>query len=374
MPPETLRDAPAHRCLRACIGKVATGPEYSKDLSFEEAYQAMRCILAGEADPVQSGVFLIALRMKRETDAENAGILRAIMDVTCTATADVDEVVDVADPYDGYARSLPVSPFLPAVLAACGVPAVSHGLETVAPKLGATHRKVLRAAGVDVDLSVPQAAARLSDPTIGWAYVDQKAFCPALHALIRLRELIVKRPAISTVENLTGPIRGRRATRLLTGYVHKAYPPIYDKLAHVAGFASAALVRGVEGGVLPSLRQPGKVYEYHDARELRLRELNPADINVEQAVRAVPVPDRLAAASSADDSEATVDADALAHSAAEIGLHALNGAHGPARDGLVYDGAIVLTHLQRCETLQQAAAQVRRALDSGAARARFMGR
>jgi len=36
--------------MRQCIQKVATGPEYSKDLSFDEAYESMRAILAGDAD------------------------------------------------------------------------------------------------------------------------------------------------------------------------------------------------------------------------------------------------------------------------------------------------------------------------------------
>eukprot|EP00494_Astrolonche_serrata_P017896 UN18086 len=55
--------------MRTCIQKVATGPEYSKDLSFEEARDAMATILDGSADPVQAAVYLIALRMKRETQA-----------------------------------------------------------------------------------------------------------------------------------------------------------------------------------------------------------------------------------------------------------------------------------------------------------------
>lgn len=364
----------ANRILRACIGKVATGPEYSKDLSFDEAYAAMRSILKGEADAVQSGVFLIALRMKRETDAENLGSLRAIMDVSRTIVAEADEVVDIADPYDGYARSVPVSPFLPAVLTACGVATVSHGLETVAPKNGATHRKVLRAAGIDVDLDAQQAAARVSDPDVGWAYVDQQSFCPALHALVALRELIVKRPVISTVENLTGPIRGRKVTRLVTGYVHRAYPPVYASLARAAGFASAALVRGVEGGVLPSLRQAGKVYEYHDGGELQLREINPADLDIKQSARALPLPEHLAAQSSDGDADRVIDPDALAHAAAEAGLEALNGALGLARDSLVFGGAIVLTHLRRFDSMRLAAETARRALDTGAALAHFRGR
>ncbi|MDH3380671.1 MAG: anthranilate phosphoribosyltransferase, partial [Gammaproteobacteria bacterium] len=133
--------------LHSILQRIATGPELSKDISFEEARSAMRCILDADVDPVQAGVFLIALRMKRETEDENRGVLQALIDVSERAIADVEEVVDVADPYDGYARGLPASPFLPSVLAACGVPAISQGAESVGPKYGATHRKVLRAAG-----------------------------------------------------------------------------------------------------------------------------------------------------------------------------------------------------------------------------------
>ncbi|MBA2491535.1 MAG: anthranilate phosphoribosyltransferase [Gammaproteobacteria bacterium] len=359
------------RDLHACIGKIATGPEFSKNLSFSEAYGAMRHILAGTVDPVQSGVFLIALRMKRETDAENAGALRAIADVTTTATADVDDVLDIADPYDGFARCLPVSPFLPAVLAACGVPTISHGLESVAPKFGVTPRQVLRAAGIDVDLDVRQAAARLSNALTGWGYVDQQAFCPALHALTGLRALIVKRPVISTVENLTGPVRGRQRTHLLTGYVHKAYPPVYARLARASGFASAAVIRGIEGGVLASLRQPAKVHVYHEGGELESREVNPADLNIDYPFRALPLPSALVGQKIEDNPESALGTDSAASAAAQAGLAALAGEPGAARDSLVYGGAIALTHLRRFDTLRAAAEVVRSALDTGAARAKF---
>ena len=164
--------------MRSIIKRIATGPELSKDISREEARAGMRFVLNGQVDPVQAGVFLIALRMKRETDDENLGILDALREATHTVTAPVDEVVDIADPYDGFNRTLPASPFLPVVLASCNIPAVSHGVERMGPKYGVTHRQVLQAAGVPVDLGPEQAAARLGDPDIGWAYVDQKAFCP----------------------------------------------------------------------------------------------------------------------------------------------------------------------------------------------------
>ena len=169
------------RSMRSIIQRIATGPELSKDISVEEARLGMQAILNAEVEPVQAGIFLIALRMKRETDDEARGVLDAVRDATHHVVADVDEVVDIADPYDGYNRCLPSSPFLPVVLAECGVPAVSHGLNAVGPKFGVTHRHVMQAAGIAVDLSPAEAAARLSDPNIGWTYVDQRAFVPKLH-------------------------------------------------------------------------------------------------------------------------------------------------------------------------------------------------
>lgn len=123
------------RHIRQCIQKVATGPEYSKDLSFEDAYKAMRYVLSDAADPVQVAVYLVGLRMKRETEDENRATLQAIIDHSTIVTANVPEVLDLSDPYDGYARGVPVSTFVPAILASMGIPCVLHGLAQVGSNL-----------------------------------------------------------------------------------------------------------------------------------------------------------------------------------------------------------------------------------------------
>jgi len=367
---QTLSEA--QLALRSCIQKVATGPEYSKDLSFEEAHTAMAQILSETADPVQIGIFFIALRMKRETEAENKGVLQAILDSARIVTAPVDEVLDIADPYDGHSRGLPMASFIAPVMASLGIPAVCHGIESVGPKFGVTHRKVLRAAGKNVDLDVNSAAARLDKGGIGWSYVDQAAFAPALHNLIPLRTRIVKRQVLTTVEVLVGPIRGRQKSHILTGYVHKAYPPIYAELARFAGFDSAMIVRGVEGGVIPSLQQPAKLFYFHDRGAEQSIELDPKALGIEQTSRAVPLPKDLPGATTEGDDIATVfDADAAAARAAEYGLAALRGKPGPARDSLVYSAAISLHHLGRADSLAAAADKVREVLDSGKALAHF---
>ena len=366
-PTETLPPDPAI-LMRSIIQRIATGPELSKDISQEEARAGMRFILEGKIDPVQAGIFLIALRMKRETDDEVRGVLEAIREVTRTVTAPVEEVIDLADPYDGFNRMLPASPFLPAVLAACGVPAVTHGVEHLGPKYGVTHRQVLRAAGQPVDLAMGEAAARLGDPALGWAYVDQKAYCPKLYDLIGLRTQIVKRPVITTVEVCIGPIRGRRKTHLVTGYVHKAYPRIYALLARQAGFDSALIVRGVEGGVIPSLQKAGRFFYYRDQGEEYSVDIDPAELGIDQSVRAVPLPADLQKAGGAGE---TFDATTLAQAAAQAGMEALAGQPGPTREGLVFSAALCLWHVRRYDSVPAAARAVREVLDSGRALVRM---
>ncbi len=362
----------AQRTLRKCIQKVATGPEYSKDLDLDEAYTAMSQILSDSADPVQAAVFFIALRMKRETDDENKGILKAIAESASITTADVDEVLDIADPYDGHARGLPMAAFIAPVMAALGIPSVCHGLEAVGPKYGVTQHKILKAAGKSVDLDVNAAAKQLANSDCGWAYVDQARFASKLHSLMDLRARIIKRQVLTTVEVLVGPVRGKHKTHLLTGYVHKAYPPIYAELARFSGFDSAMIVRGVEGGVIPSLQQPGKLFYYHDKGEEQLLELDPKVLGIEQSSRAVPLPKDLPKATEqADEIANEFDIDAAAARAAEYGLEALQGKAGPARDSLVYSAAISLTHLGRAENLGAAADMAREVLDSGKALAHF---
>jgi len=361
--------------MKSCIGKVATGPEYSKDLSYQEAYEAMNYILDKDADPVQAAVLLISLRMKRETMDENKGILQAIIDGANIATANVDELVDVADPYNGHNRSLPICAFIPPVLAACGLPAVSHGIETINPKYGITTHKVLAAAGINVTLTPAEAATRIENSDIGWAYTDQCAYAPDLHNLVDLRQRIIKRQVLTTVEVLVGPVRAKKHNHLLTGYVHKAYPPVYAELARFAGFDSAMIVRGVEGGVIPSLQQPHKVFGYTNNGEEAPETFDPTSIGIKQDARAVPIPDSLPAGDELKCKEFDVDAAAVA--TAEAGIAALKGNKGISYDSLVYSCAIVLAHTSKTKTgqaenLSAAADKVRKILDSGKAFEHFV--
>lgn len=362
----STKDTEAHLLMRSIIQRIATGPELSKDISQEEAMLATQAIFAGHVDPVQAAIFFIALRMKRESFEEMRGVLDAIRETTLGVAADVDEVLDLADPYDGYNRTLPAAPFLPPLLAECGIHVISHGVDTVGPKYGVTHRHVLEAAGVEVDLTAGQAAARLSDQSTGWSYIDQAQFCPKLHDLIPLRTQMIKRSVLTTVEVLPKPVTGKHKTHFVTGYVHKPYPPVYAMLARHVGFDSALLVRGIEGGIIPSLRQDGKYFAYHDRGEEFGVDIHPEQLGINQTARSVPLPEDLPKTSRPGDEIAiAVDIRDTAIAAADAGMAALHGKKDATYDSLVYTGALILKHLGKHADLRSAAGQIRDVLDSG---------
>ena len=49
--------------LRVAIQKVATGPDFSKNISEEDSYNSMLDILGSDVDSVQAAIYLIALRV-----------------------------------------------------------------------------------------------------------------------------------------------------------------------------------------------------------------------------------------------------------------------------------------------------------------------
>ena len=343
--------------IHSIIQRIATGPELSKNIETEEAEAAMSAILSGEIDEVQSAIFLIALRMKRETMDENIGILEALLKFTDCQKIDVDNLIDIGDPYSGYNRSIPISAFLPPLLAELDLPTLIHGLDSVSPKYGLTHRHINQALGMNVDLSTDESKARIEDSDIGWSYVDQNQYCKPLHDLVPLRNKVVKRTVLNTVETLIGPLRGKK-THSILGYVHKPYPPIYAALCEKVGFGSSLLIRGVEGGVVPSLRQKGLMFSYHKGVEKARVEIAPKLLGINSELRAIAFPKEF---------EIGIERDLLAEYVVYLGCSALSGETGMFYDGLVYSASLILWHLGKSKTLPSAADKVREILNSGKA-------
>ena len=170
---------------------------------------------------------------------------------------------------------------------------------------------------------------------------------------------------------MVGPIRAKNKTHLLTGYVHAAYPPVYSELAKVAGFDTAVLVKGVEGGISPALRGDGKVFYYANNSEMKETKFNPKDISIDQNMRAVPLPDlEKKEEIKLDEISSDINVDDFSIKAAEIGEAALNGKNGPAKDTLIYAGALTLSIIKNID-FNSAADQIKKGINSGKAKEFF---
>ena len=64
--------------FKTFIKAVGTGPKGNRDLSFDESFEAVSQILKQEPTQAQIGAFLIAWRVKLETNEEFKGAIKAL--------------------------------------------------------------------------------------------------------------------------------------------------------------------------------------------------------------------------------------------------------------------------------------------------------
>ena len=354
--------------MHSVIQRVATGPELSKNISYDEARSVMNALLEGCADPVQAAVFLIGLRMKRETDNEVKGVLDSLRENTTSVKSNASQVVGISDPYNGFNRTLHGSLFALPVIAACGLAVYSHGVALGGPKFGVTHHAIIKALGGNPLRSMDELANQLEDPAIGWGYADQSVFNPKLHALSTLRQQIIKRPVLSTTEVMLSPITGKDKTHLVTGYVHKPYREVYAMLARHMNYDSLLLIRGTEGGVIPSFKAKAHLVRYEGSESETEHDFELAPMGLARDYRAEDIPDTF---TTPKDENAPIgmkwDIEALAKLCAEKGLRALDGEPGAILDAAVIGCALTLWHTGHCASLQEGAEKARSVINSGEA-------
>ncbi|WP_129113026.1 anthranilate phosphoribosyltransferase [Halegenticoccus tardaugens] len=192
-------DWPLKRLMTEVCG---SGPKSADDMSYEQATEAMRRILAGDPDPTTLGAFWLANRWKRNNPEE----LAAYTDVMC-------ETVDVAEPradpvdcganYDGKLRTALLGVGAGVVAAAAGTPVVVHSGDRVPTQKACAYKHVLDELGVATELAPRDSAAMVDETGFGFYY--QPAFNPAVHDLLDRRDRMGVRTFVNTIETLANP-------------------------------------------------------------------------------------------------------------------------------------------------------------------------
>lgn len=218
---------------------LGKGKKGSRPLTQDEAYRAMKMILADEVLPIQLGAFLMLMRIKEETCEELAGFVFAAREsfaYTPSVTVDLDW-----SSYAGKRRHLPWFLLSTLLLAENGIKIFMHGAGGHTQGRIYTEN-VLQCLGITPAQSMPEAEQQLA--TQNFSYLSLVTICPQLYDMINLRPLMGLRSPVHTLVRLLNPFN---ASHSIQGIFHPSYRQVHQKAALLLGEKNMAVLKG-EGG------------------------------------------------------------------------------------------------------------------------------
>ncbi|MEM7463363.1 MAG: anthranilate phosphoribosyltransferase [Pseudomonadota bacterium] len=179
--------------MKYFIAKVADGGTLSRD----DTREAFGILMSGDATPSQIGGFLMALRVRDETEDEFAGAVDAMRSRMLPVDAP-DDAMDIVGTGGDAKGSLNVSTATAFVATACGIKVAKHGNRALSSKSGAAD--VLTALGVNLELSPDQISDCIEEAGLGFM------FAPAHHPAMRHVGPTRVELGTRTIFNLLGPM------------------------------------------------------------------------------------------------------------------------------------------------------------------------
>ena len=219
---------------------LGKGKKGSRPLTQDEAYRAMRMILAAEVQPIQLGAFLMLMRIKEETCEELAGFVTAAKEHIAVSTPQVLVDLDWSS-YAGKRRHLPWFLLSTLLLAENGVKIFMHGAGGHTEGRIYT-QNVLQSLGISPARSL--AAAEQQILSSNFSYLSLQHICPSLYEMINLRPLMGLRSPVHTLVRLLNPLN---ASHSIQGIFHPSYRQVHQKAALLLNQPHMAVLKG-EGG------------------------------------------------------------------------------------------------------------------------------
>lgn len=219
---------------------LGKGKHGSRPLTQDEAYRAMRMILADEVLPIQLGAFLMLMRVKEETPEELAGFAQAARE--SFTVGDTQNLADLDwSTYAGKRRHLPWYLLSALLLAENGVKVLMHGAK--GPATGRLYTEdMLDVLGLSPAHSIAEAKRQLAERS--FSYLPLEHFCPKLHEIIELRPILGLRSPVHTLVRLLNPLDADYSIQVI---FHPGYRPVHQLAAQLLKQPHAAVLKG-EGG------------------------------------------------------------------------------------------------------------------------------
>jgi len=191
------------------IHAVGTGKKSNRDLSFEEAKDAMKQMLDAKIYPEQSAAFLLGWRIKPETIDEFCGALSACDEYIIKCN--VENSIELGYPYDGKVNNTYLFPLVSKFLEPYDINVSLHGGELQPAKGGITPTQICE-------------ATLLSDNV---HFYHRKEFFNAMYQLTEIRRRLGLRTGINTIEKLPNITNSSVA---FLGVFHKPFVQKYIEI------------------------------------------------------------------------------------------------------------------------------------------------
>jgi anthranilate phosphoribosyltransferase len=315
-------------------------------LTEEQAEDAMRTLLAGEATPVLTAAFLTALRMKGETTEELAGFARA-MRAAATRVPIEDACRPLLDTCgtggDGM-LTFNISTVAAFVVAGAGVRVAKHGNRSLSSLCGSAD--VLEALGVRTTVEPSLVARAIREVGVGFL------FAPAFHGATKHVQPVRSELKMRTLFNFLGPLTNPAGAEIQVSgtWSEAAAEKIAGALARL-GSRRAYVVNGSDGLDELTITGPSSIFAVQNGAVDRIV-VSPGDFGI-----------------------ATQSGNALRGGDTgknrEIAESILNGERGPRRDVVLMNAALALVAAEKASGFVEGAELAARSIDSGSARTKL---
>src|SRR5215467_5280375 len=258
--------------IRECI------PSLLEDhhLTSEQAKNAMREIMSGEATPAHVAAFLVALKKKKETVEEVTALAETMREFSKRIYPKIDgPLLDTCGTGGDKTKSFNVSTTCAFVIAGSGVPVAKHGNRSFTSHCGSAD--VLEHLGLNLNMTTE--TVRESIEKLGVGFMFAPNFHPAMKNVASVR----KEVGVRTVFNMLGPLTNPAGanTQLIGVYDQSLLDPMCEA-AHRLGSQSVMTVYGLEGTDEVSISGKTAITSIHNGK-LAHDEIEPEDFGLNRA-------------------------------------------------------------------------------------------
>lgn len=327
--------------FREVIQKVSRGQKLAKDLTREEAAQALKWIFTGERSEFQIGAFFAAMRMKGETSEETAGFVDAVREKAVPLHPNLEGALDIGEPYDGKVKTLHITVPTALILSAAGVPVVLHSTPETPVKRGVEIQGILEALGVKIIEESSRLTEILEKGKI--TFLPTEKLAPDFAKLRPFRESFGLRPFANHIEKV---FNLAHAATQIVGVYHRPYLEPMGEALRLLGVERAFVIQGVEGFTELYLSRKTLILEM-EAGRVSSSWLDPGSFGFQ------------------GEEEPFALKNAQLH--AQRILEILTGAQGQGRESILWNAGVKLYWMKKVESIQAGIQMARQILDAGGA-------